>query len=138
MDFRRAPRRVIRDAQRVIRAKNRTYGPQMTPVGRDEWPDEFDRGGVPVIGCWRSRSCLAVAYAERPPAVRLTIQRTTLLDDGQWLDGITWEDLQRVKNECGFAALDAVEIYPAAGDVVNVANLRHLWILPEPFYLTWR
>jgi hypothetical protein len=33
---------------------------------------------------------------------------------------------------------DAVEIYPADKDIVNVANMRHLIVLPAPFPYTWR
>ena len=44
----------------------------------------------------------------------------------------TWDQLQRVKNQCLGEGIVAVEIYPAAGDVVNVANMRHLWILHDP------
>jgi hypothetical protein len=32
----------------------------------------------------------------------------------------------------------AVEIYPADGDVVAVANMRHLWLLPEAPAFAWR
>lgn len=133
-----APRQVIRNAQKHLYETSFEYGKTMTAVPREKWPAEFDEGGVPVIGCWRSRSHLATAYAEKPPTVRLTVLRTVIQHDGHWLDGITWDDLQRIKNECGFADRDALEIYPAAADVVNVANLRHLWILPEPSPLAWR
>lgn len=32
----------------------------------------------------------------------------------------------------------AVEIYPAERDIVNVANMRHLWVLPERLPFGWR
>lgn len=37
-------------------------------------------------------------------------------------------DLQRLKRECGRGDLDAVEVYPRDCDVVNVANMRHLFV----------
>lgn len=138
MNLRGAPRLVIKAAQRQLRESNHRYGVVMTPVPKDEWPSEFSDGGVPVLGAWRSQRFLAVAYSERPPAIRLSVQRTTLGDDGNWVDGITWDHLQTVKLECGFGDRDAIEIYPRECDLVNVANMRHLWILAEPCSLTWR
>lgn len=45
-------------------------------------------------------------------------------------DGITWDDLQWIKRAAGYGDREAVEVYPLDDDVVNVANMRHLWILP--------
>jgi len=33
---------------------------------------------------------------------------------------------------------DAIEIFPADMDVVNVANMRHLWVMAEPVEFAWR
>lgn len=33
---------------------------------------------------------------------------------------------------------DAGEVFPAESDVVNVANMRHLWLLREPPPFGWR
>ncbi len=44
---------------------------------------------------------------------------------------LTWDELMMIKNEMlGEDAL-AVEIFPRNCDVVNEANVRHLWELPE-------
>lgn len=53
-------------------------------------------------------------------------------------DGISWDALQEIKGAVGYADRDAVEIYPRDADVVNVANMRHLWITPEPIAFAWR
>ena len=42
-------------------------------------------------------------------------------------DRIGWDTLQAIKNELLGPDAVAVEVYPAASDVVNEANLRHLW-----------
>ena len=68
----------------------------------------------------------------------MSIHRTDLNADGEWVDGIRWEELQRLKAECGFGDRDAVEVYPAEQDVVNVANFRHLWVMDEPLDFAWR
>jgi hypothetical protein len=48
---------------------------------------------------------------------------------------VTWKEMQRVKNElAGFERL-GVEMYPPQSAVVDVANMYHLWVLPEGFWL---
>ncbi len=85
-----------------------------------------------LIAVWRSRSFLMQVFKETPDTLRLSINRTTLALDGGWEAGITWDELQRLKNEAGFADFMAVEVFPAQQDVVNVANMRHLWVLLNP------
>lgn len=43
---------------------------------------------------------------------------------------ITWDDLQRIKD--GFwPERIAVEVYPPRGKIIDVANVRWLWVLPR-------
>lgn len=70
--------------------------------------------------------------------MRMSVNRTALTKDGNWDADIGWEELQRLKAEAGYGNMDAVEIYPSDKDVVNVANMRHLWILSEPLAFAWR
>jgi hypothetical protein len=68
----------------------------------------------------------------------MSVCRAEIDDRGNFLDGISWEELQRLKNQCGFADKDAVEIFPRHYDAVNVANMRHLWIMDDPVSFAWR
>jgi hypothetical protein len=45
--------------------------------------------------------------------------------------GISWDDLQRLKDEYMGADVLAVELYPPTNQVVNELNMRHLWEVPE-------
>ena len=38
----------------------------------------------------------------------------------------------------GCGARDAVEVYPADADVVNVANMRHLWLVAGELAFKWK
>lgn len=49
-------------------------------------------------------------------------------------DGITWDELQAVKNEAFGEEIPCVEVYPPQNEVVNDANIRHLWVIGD----TWR
>lgn len=46
-----------------------------------------------------------------------------------------WSDLQRIKNELCGAESVAVEIFPRESELVDDANIYHLWVLPETFEL---
>lgn len=123
-----------------IAQRNATRPLTMTAVARAEWPKVFDgMEGATAERVWLSRTFLAVLYNEPGKAARrLTVCRTQLDDQGDYRDGVSWDDLMRVKAECGYGDVDAVELYPRDRDVVNVANMRHLWILPELSELAWR
>ena len=45
--------------------------------------------------------------------------------------GISWDELQRLKDEHLGPDVLAVEIYPPAHRVVNELNMRHLWEVPQ-------
>jgi hypothetical protein len=92
-----------------------------------------------LIEVWRSREFLVQVFQEGDGIVRASINRTSVNSgNGRWLDGISWDELQRVKREIGRGHRDAVEVFPADRDVVNVANMRHLWIFTEPLQYAWR
>lgn len=73
---------------------------------------------------------------EHPHMKRLSIHRNKRNRSG-WVDGITWDELQQIKSEIGFGDWYAIEIYPRDEDVVNVANIRHLWLLKSPLSIGW-
>jgi hypothetical protein len=45
--------------------------------------------------------------------------------------GISWEELQAVKDEYLGPDAQAVEVYPRACDVVDELPMRHLWEVPS-------
>lgn len=46
---------------------------------------------------------------------------------------LTWNELQEVKRDAGYEDRTAIEVYPRHDEIVNCANIRHLWVLPEDF-----
>ncbi len=50
---------------------------------------------------------------------------------------MTWEELQEIKRQVGIGDFFAVEIFQRDKDIVNVANMRHLWVLPDPLDFGW-
>ena len=100
-------------------------------------PTPLDSGTV-VVQHWQSRDHLALVYRE-DGHTRLTVNRVQQdTRTGNWREGISWEDLMRIKSECGLGAVWAVEVYPPDDEVVNVAAMRHLWLLEEAPAYAWR
>lgn len=75
----------------------------------------------PSINVWQSETYNVYAFMDQG-MIRLDIERR----DGR--DGLTWDDLNQIKNDCGFEEFDAVEFFPRKKDIVNTANIRHLYI----------
>ncbi|GLQ09268.1 hypothetical protein GCM10007913_12000 [Devosia yakushimensis] len=43
----------------------------------------------------------------------------------------TWWEMQRLKDEIAGTAATAVEIYPPRDEVIDGANMYHLWVVPD-------
>lgn len=126
--------KLIATKRAFLRQENKKFGAKMQYVP-EPWPHQE---GVEMVGVWRSKDFLAqLVVEEKTKAMRLSIQRTMIDEKGGWVEGIAWDEMQRVKSECGLGHLIAVEIYPRDIDVVNVANMRHLFFLPIDFEIGW-
>lgn len=112
-------------------AENKKYPTTMAPLEVDALPPG-------CIAVWRSGRFLAQIFEATKGGQRISINRTMIdTGTGEWVDGITWEQIQRIKSELGFGDRIAVEIYPEDNQVVNVANMRHIWLVEDvPF--AWR
>ncbi len=123
-----------RQGSKLLAKANADYGQTLQDI-----PPSLAPPPPLFLKAMRSSEYLVQFYRVPSPLVRvrLSICRTRL--DGQrWADGIDWETLQRLKSEAGFGDFDAVEVFPSDSDVVNVANMRHLWVLSEPAAFAWR
>lgn len=129
-----------REQRRQLERDNAKLPAHLEGVPRDEWPNDMaTRPGAPTA-VWRSRGFLVQQFSAPAPAIcRLSILRTTLDPNaGRWVDNITWDEIQRLKAEAGYGDAWAVEVFPAADQVVNVANIRHVWVLPAAPAFAWQ
>jgi len=110
---------------------NFATGRKMREVPREQWPFMPSIETVP-LRVWLSNDYLAVLYQQRIDGkLRLTVNNTRT-NGMSWRDGITWDELQRIKNETLGDDVWCVEVYPPDSELVNVSNMRHLWVLQEP------
>ena len=99
------------------------------------WPQENpDEHRIEV---WRSRYFLAQLFSESEGLMRLSVNRVSMGADGRWKEGITWDELMEVKRQIGLGSIYGVEVYPRDQDIVDEANMRHLWLLAEPLPIGW-
>lgn len=129
-----------RKAEALIVAKNKTFPNHLIKLTDKK---SLENRPPKCTSVWRSCNFLAQVYKDETPGItRITINRTTgkVKEDGtvQYDENITWEELQRLKHECGYGDFDAVEVYPRDQDVVNVANMRHLFVFDQLLSFTWR
>jgi hypothetical protein len=91
---------------------------------RPEVEHHFARFGD-IAGCYLNNIYAVQAYARGDQgAVHLAIRR----HDGAEVHG--WSDLQRIKSELIGPTRVAIEIYPPDAELVDDANMRHLFVLP--------
>lgn len=115
-----------------------TLGRTMRELPRSEWPFMSGIESVP-LRVWRSADYFAVLYEQRADGNRrLTVNSTRRKPERKrragtdWRDGITWDELQRIKNECLGEDVWCVEVYPAQDKLVDAMNQRHLFVLDGP------
>ena len=125
-----------RQQRKALERENERWPVNGREIPPDQWPRDLEMDRLRVI---RSRDFLIQVFSVgRAGAVlRLSVNRTKLLGTGRWDEGLTWDELQEVKRIAGYADYWAVEVYPADSEVVNVANMRHLWLLPEMPPFAW-
>lgn len=127
-------------ARESLKAKNAEIGREFQEIPQYQWPP-FPWTNPPVRA-WRNSQFFVQQFDEPDGVIRLSIIRSALKgfrkdNSPIWQDGLTWDELQAIKTALGFGDRWAVELYPPEVKVVNVANMRHLWLLPEPPAYGW-
>jgi hypothetical protein len=112
-----------------LRRENMNWPVEPIQIPKERWPHRMVGEMALRIQVWRSRFFLVQVFDEGGGRLRLSVNRTDCDKFGDYLDGITWDELQALKRQCGYGDRLAVEVYPPDADVVNVANIRHLFVI---------
>lgn len=99
-----------------------------------EWPNHNQKNLKQV---YLNNEFLVQEFHEDNNVIRLSVC-SVKRKGSKWVDGITWDQLNEIKSKVGFSNMFALECYPEQKNIVNVANMRHLWILPERLPFAWQ
>jgi hypothetical protein len=136
-------RSATRETERIVRAEIAKL-----PSGGsfEEVPSHHHAWDLDLLNrperAWRSRLFIVQLYPCESGAQRLSIQRTGsnayIRASRRDERPISWDELMAVKAAIGFDTRWAVEVFPPDRHVVNVANMRHIWLLDEAPAYAWR
>lgn len=107
-------------------------------VPKEKWPTNTDN--TTVLKVFFNKNFLVQIIDDRNGYNRITVSKTKskmIRGIRVWMDGITWDELQSIKNAVGYENSWCVECFPPENKIINVANMRHLWILPEVPKYCW-
>lgn len=105
-------------------------------IEQDKWPEVWIGSPDAPDTAYRSRDFLITLHRDSG-CIRMSVSRTMINRSGEWLEGISWDELMDLKRHIGFGESYAVEVFPRDSDTVNVVAMRHLWILREPLAIGW-
>jgi len=135
MSNRKTRRRV---QKKHIKSLNK-YSDNLEPISLEDYNNQSSEK-LPnnLIKAYVSKKYLVQLYQEKNKPLRISISRNTIDVAMKWHDGITWDEIQSIKNEIGFEDHDCVEVYPAQKNIVDVANMRHIWVMDELLLFSWK
>jgi len=131
-------RKKLRSLQLQLDMANAKYTDKIIPIPMSEWPPLYNSFSIKPIEVYRNNRFIIQVYVENGDKTRISVNRTQLGRDGKWIDDISWDDLQEIKRSIGFGDQMAVEVYPRDKDLVNVDNMRHLWLIDNNTDLGWK
>lgn len=134
----RAPQ-ATRETERIVKAEIRSL-----PDELEEVPPGHHAFDLPLtlkpVRAWTSRHFVVQLYEEGEHR-RLSVQRAGangyIRPANRDMRPISWDELMTVKREAGLGGQWAVEVYPPDEEVIDVAPMRHLWLLPEAPPYAW-
>lgn len=119
---------------KYLKQQNKQWPSVLKCIPETEWPEMGLAQQKMPVEVWRSCRFLVQIYPDKG-FKRISVMRTILGPDGRFRDGISWEELMRIKAQVGYGDQWAVEVFPPNNAVVNIQNMRHLFVLPEaPLY----
>ena len=129
-DLNRAQRRALEKAKRFL---INSYPEELTRVAEDDPNMPYTSHAQDLDSVWRNKKFTVMVW-NVPAGKKLSISRNTWdSHTRRYTDGITWDEIMEIKRGVGFGDKNAIEFYPPDDEVINIANVRHIWILPESF-----
>ncbi len=109
---------------------------RLKEVAKNRWPTSDSR----YLRVFKNDKYLVQTMTDNG-FIRITvnlIENIGTMMTPKWAEGISWDNLQNIKDSIGFKDRWCVECYPPTQDIINVANMRHLWVLEEMPKFGWK
>lgn len=127
-DLNREERRALEKVKRQLIA---SYPDTLEIVPENDPNIPYSSHPQDIDKIYRSKKYTVIVW-NVPAGKKLSIQRNEWDSHaGRYKDQILWDEIQEIKRQCGFGEQNAVEFYPPDSEVINIANVRHIWILPK-------
>lgn len=124
-----------RSERRAINQRNRNFSRKFQEIPKEQWPEDGEQNQRFKV--LRNNEFFVQLFHEPNDVIRMSVNRVEVDTNGDWKQDISWDDLHSIKAMLGYSDKYAIELYPDLYNLVNVANLRHLWILDEPLPIGW-
>ena len=103
----------------------------LTLVPEDDPTIPFSSHASDMRQVWRSKKFTVIVW-DVPAGTKLSIQRNEWNPTTRrYNDGITWDEIMEIKRAIGYGDEQGIEFFPRDSEIINIANVRHLWILPD-------
>ncbi len=127
--------KVNRAERRIMKRMALKHSLTLQKIPRESWPAIAQASKVKEV--WQSAGFVVQIQDELDGVERMSVNRSLLNAEGEWEDGITWDEMQEIKRQCGRGDKCAIEIFPPDVSEVNDHNIRHLWVLKDPPPFMW-
>lgn len=129
--------KVIKGTRKYMKKKSKGFQSHLVEIPFEEWPEVARSSGRHFKVLRSNKFLVQIFPLKEPCVVRISVCRAEL-QGSTWKDGISWDELMQIKRECGYKDFDAVEIYPMDEDIINVTNMRHIFVMKDPLEFAWR
>ncbi len=126
----------MRRTNKAIERARAHFGSRLQEIPEIDWPFVAVEFTARPLRVWCSRMFTAQLFDDGGRE-RLSISVARVNERGGFQDGLTWDELQQLKCEAGFGERWAIEVYPPDSRIVNVSNIRHLWLLDSTPAVGW-
>jgi hypothetical protein len=108
-------------------------------VDRKDWFLAGNKNRPDRLAAWHSEDFTVQVFAVAGAFVRLAINRNQqIFSPFLFEDGISRDTLRQIIRAVGYGDWHGIEIYPPQQHVLNIINVRHLWLLPKsPLGMAW-
>ncbi len=127
-ELNREQRRALAKHKRALIA---SYPEKLTMVLDGDKSLPYTSHAMDLREVWRSKKFTVMVW-NVPADTKISIQRNEWNPSTRrYADGITWDEIMEIKRDIGLGESTGVEFFPADTDVINIANVRHIWFFPN-------